>query len=69
MKVKEKIPDIPKQQVLKPIVPHRETIITKICKIVIEDIRYKFGRKDTRTDIEKKWEQEMIYNDFMERFG
>jgi hypothetical protein len=69
VRVKEKIPEKTKSAVPQPARPPRETIITKICKIVIEDIRYKFGRKDTRTDIEKQREQEMIYKDFRERFG
>jgi hypothetical protein len=69
LKVKEKIPEKTKAPVSQPARPPRETLITKICKIVIEDIRYKFGRKDTRTEIEKQRENEMIYKDFRERFG
>jgi hypothetical protein len=38
---------------LAPTVPQRKGIINRILHIVIEDVRYKFGRKDTRTDIEK----------------
>ena len=53
----------------KPTVPQRKSIIHRILHIVIEDVRYKFGRKDTRTEIEKAREQEMIYKDFRERFG
>jgi hypothetical protein len=58
----------PAQKAL-PSIPQRESIIHRIFHIVIEDIRYKFGRKDTRTDIEKAREKEMVYKDFRERFG
>ena len=69
MKLKtEKAPE-PQKVIQKPIMPKRESIIAKICRIVIEDIRYKIGRKDTRAEIEKAREAEMVYRDFMERFG
>ena len=53
----------------KPTVPQRKGIINRILHIVIEDIRYMFGRRDTRSDIEKAREKEMVYKDFRERFG
>ena len=70
MKLKtEKTPAPQNVQKVRPAVPRRESIILKVCKIVIEDIRYKLGRKDTRENIEKSREAEMKYKEFRERFG
>ena len=70
MKLKTEKPPAPKTvQKRRQAVPQRESIIAKICKIVIEDIRYKSGRKDTRANIEKSRENEMKYREFRERFG
>ena len=69
MKLKTEKTPAPRKVITKPVIPRRESIIAKICRIVIEDIRYKIGRKDTRAEIEKAREAEMKYKEFRERFG
>jgi hypothetical protein len=55
----------------KPALPNYKAkgIFKRIADIVFEDIRYFFGRKETRESIEKTRENRMKYEAFMERFG
>lgn len=54
----------------KPALPENiaKPIFNRIAHIVIEDIRYFFGRKAVREAIEKSREDKMRYDEFMERF-
>lgn len=43
-----------------------KSIFKRVADIVVEDIRYFFGRKETRDQIEKDRENRMKYEAFME---
>lgn len=46
-----------------------KSIFKRIADIVVGDIRYFFGRKETREQIEKDRENRMKYETFMEMCG